>query len=102
MKRFIIAITGASGACYAKRLFDVLKDRSELHVVISERGVELRREHDPEQRRVGGDVLGEQRRPAAEHVRRRHALDRLQQRVDVVILRPSRWALRRRRRRLGL
>ena len=41
MKRFILAITGASGACYSKRLFDVLKDRSELHVVISERGVEL-------------------------------------------------------------
>ena len=41
MKRFILAITGASGACYAKRLFDVLKDSSELHVVISERGVEL-------------------------------------------------------------
>ena len=41
MKRFILAITGASGACYAKKLFDLLKDRSELHVVISERGVEL-------------------------------------------------------------
>ena len=41
MKRFILAITGASGACYAKRLFDVLKEHSELHVVISERGVEL-------------------------------------------------------------
>ena len=41
MKRFILAVTGASGACYAKRLFDTLKDRSELHVVISERGVEL-------------------------------------------------------------
>ena len=41
MKRFILAITGASGACYAKRLFDVLKDRSELHVVLSERGVAL-------------------------------------------------------------
>ena len=41
MKRFILAITGASGACYAKRLFDILKDRSELHVVISERGIEL-------------------------------------------------------------
>ena len=41
MKRLILAITGASGACYAKRLFDVLKDRSELHVVISERGIEL-------------------------------------------------------------
>ena len=43
MKRFILAITGASGVCYAKRLFDVLKDRSELHIVISERGVELLR-----------------------------------------------------------
>ena len=41
MKRLILAITGASGACYAKRLFDVLKDRSELHVVISDRGIEL-------------------------------------------------------------
>ena len=41
MKRLILAITGASGACYAKRLFDVLKDRLELHVVISERGIEL-------------------------------------------------------------
>ena len=41
MKRFILAVTGASGACYAKRLFDTLKDRSELHVVISERGDEL-------------------------------------------------------------
>jgi len=41
MKRLILAITGASGACYAKRLFDVLKDRLELHIVISERGVEL-------------------------------------------------------------
>ena len=41
MKRLILAITGASGACYAKRLFDVLKDRSELHIVISDRGIEL-------------------------------------------------------------
>ena len=41
MKRFILAITGASGACYAKKLFDVLKDNSELHVIVSERGVEL-------------------------------------------------------------
>jgi len=41
MKRLILAITGASGACYAKRLFDTLKDRSELHVVISDRGIEL-------------------------------------------------------------
>lgn len=41
MKRFIIAITGASGVCYARRLFDVLQPRSELHVIISERGGEL-------------------------------------------------------------
>ncbi len=41
MKRFILAITGASGVCYAKRLFDVLKDRAELHVIFSERGAEL-------------------------------------------------------------
>ena len=41
MKRFILAVTGASGVCYARRLFDVLKDRAELHVVVSERGAEL-------------------------------------------------------------
>ena len=41
MKRFILAITGASGVCYGKRLFDCLKDQSETHVIISERGVEL-------------------------------------------------------------
>ena len=41
MKRLILAITGSRGACYAKRLFDILKDRSELHIVISDRGIEL-------------------------------------------------------------
>lgn len=41
MKRFILAITGASGVCYARRLFDVLQPQAELHVVISERGSEL-------------------------------------------------------------
>ena len=41
MKRFILAITGASGVCYGKRLFDCLKDRSEIHVIISDRGAEL-------------------------------------------------------------
>ena len=41
MKRFILAITGASGVCYGKRLFDCLKDWSETHVIISERGAEL-------------------------------------------------------------
>lgn len=41
MKRFILAITGASGVAYAVRLFDSLKGRAELHVVVSERGTEL-------------------------------------------------------------
>ena len=42
MKRFILAITGASGVCYGKRLFDCLKAaQAEIHVIISERGVEL-------------------------------------------------------------
>lgn len=41
MKRFILAITGASGVCYAKRLFDVLQSKAELHVILSERGAEL-------------------------------------------------------------
>ncbi len=41
MKRFVLAITGASGAAYAKRLFDCLKGNAELHVVVSDRGVEL-------------------------------------------------------------
>jgi len=41
MKRFVLAITGASGAAYAKRLFDCLKESSELHVIVSDRGAEL-------------------------------------------------------------
>ncbi len=41
MKRFFLGVTGASGVCYARRLFDVLKNHAELHVVISERGAEL-------------------------------------------------------------
>ncbi len=41
MKRFILGVTGASGVCYTRRLFDVLKNHAELHVVISERGAEL-------------------------------------------------------------
>ena len=41
MKRFILAITGASGVCYAKRLFDILRGKSELHVIVSDRGAEL-------------------------------------------------------------
>ena len=41
MKRIVLAITGASGVCYGKRLFDCLKTRAEVHVIISERGAEL-------------------------------------------------------------
>ena len=41
MKRIVLAITGASGVCYGKRLFDCLKTQAEVHVVISERGAEL-------------------------------------------------------------
>lgn len=41
MKRFVLAITGASGVCYAKRLFDYLQTRAELHVIVSQRGAEL-------------------------------------------------------------
>jgi len=40
-KRFVLAITGASGIIYAKRLFDYLCTRAEIHVVLSERGAEL-------------------------------------------------------------
>ncbi len=41
MKRFILAITGASGACYARRLFDCLQSKAEIHVILSDRGQEL-------------------------------------------------------------
>lgn len=41
MKRFVLAVTGASGVCYAKRLFDSLRSKVELHVIVSERGAEL-------------------------------------------------------------
>ncbi len=41
MKRIVLAITGASGVCYGKRLFDCLKTQAEVHVIISERGAEL-------------------------------------------------------------
>ncbi len=41
MKKIVLAITGASGACYAKKLFDYLLGKAEIHVLISERGHEL-------------------------------------------------------------
>ena len=43
MKRVVLAITGASGVCYSKRLFDCLKPQAETHVIISDRGAELLR-----------------------------------------------------------
>jgi len=33
--RLIVAITGASGVCYGKRLLEVLKDKNEVHLIIS-------------------------------------------------------------------
>ncbi len=41
MKNIILAITGASGVCYARRLFDLLQPKVRLHVTASERGAEL-------------------------------------------------------------
>ncbi len=41
MKRIILAITGASGMIYARRLFDHLQPRTELHVILSEHGAEV-------------------------------------------------------------
>jgi flavin prenyltransferase len=41
MKRIVLAVTGASGVCYSKRLFDCLKNKTEVHVIISDRGAEL-------------------------------------------------------------
>ncbi len=41
MKRIVLAVTGASGVCYGKRLFDCLKSQAEIHVIISDRGAEL-------------------------------------------------------------
>ena len=41
MKRFVLCVTGASGVCYARRLFDCLRSHAELHVSVSERGTEL-------------------------------------------------------------
>ena len=41
MKRVILAITGASGMIYATRLFDYLQPRTEVQVILSERGAEV-------------------------------------------------------------
>ncbi|QPJ63026.1 MAG: UbiX family flavin prenyltransferase [Candidatus Nitronauta litoralis] len=41
MKRIVLAITGASGMIYAKRLFDQLQPRAETHVILSEHGAEV-------------------------------------------------------------
>lgn len=41
MKRIILAVTGASGMLYAKRLFDCLQPRTEVHVILSDHGAEV-------------------------------------------------------------
>ncbi len=55
MKRFVLGITGASGACYAQRLMDLICESGhELHVVCSGYGLQ-----------VGNEELGGFRFPAA-------------------------------------
>ncbi len=41
MKNIVLAISGASGVCYAQRLFELLQPKVRLHVTASERGAEL-------------------------------------------------------------
>ncbi len=35
-KRFVVAVTGASGMVYARRLLEVLQDKAEVHLIISD------------------------------------------------------------------
>ena len=35
MKKYVVAVTGASGIIYAKRLLEVLSEQAEVHVIIS-------------------------------------------------------------------
>jgi len=35
-KKFVVAVTGASGMVYARRLLDVLQDKAEVHLIISD------------------------------------------------------------------
>ncbi|HRY75919.1 MAG TPA: UbiX family flavin prenyltransferase [Methanoregulaceae archaeon] len=35
-KEYVIGVTGASGACYARRLLDVLSARATVHVIVSD------------------------------------------------------------------
>lgn len=39
--RFIVAITGASGVVYGKRLLEVLKGKVEVHLIVSKKGEQL-------------------------------------------------------------
>jgi len=40
-KEFVIGVTGASGACYARRLLEVLCRDAEVHLIISDVGREI-------------------------------------------------------------
>ncbi len=37
-KKFVVAVTGASGMVYARRLLEVLQDKAEVHLIISDIG----------------------------------------------------------------
>lgn len=42
-KEFVVGVTGASGACYARRLLEVLCREARVHVIVSDVAVEIAR-----------------------------------------------------------
>jgi 4-hydroxy-3-polyprenylbenzoate decarboxylase len=40
-REFVIGVTGASGACYARRLLEVLCTNSKVHIIISDVGCQI-------------------------------------------------------------
>ncbi|MDD1704659.1 MAG: UbiX family flavin prenyltransferase [Methanoregula sp.] len=40
-KEFVIGVTGASGACYARRLLEVLCREADVHLILSDVGTEI-------------------------------------------------------------
>jgi flavin prenyltransferase len=40
-KEFVIGVTGASGACYARRLLEILCRDADVHLIISGVGAEI-------------------------------------------------------------